>query len=66
MLLLLIYFILRYIKIYGCCRKKQQSRFEIQNNIYTINPVPPQFQDITYGYTVETNNVNSLPHTVST
>lgn len=56
-ILLLIYFLVRYIKIRGCCRKKQQSRFEIQNSIFIIDQ--NHFHDITHG--VPLQNSNSFP-----
>jgi hypothetical protein len=60
-LLILIYFLIRYIKIRGCCRKKKQSRYEIQNAIVIIDPknLPPHLQNITYGYPLNQNNTSN-------
>lgn len=62
-LIILIYFLVRYIRMSRCCQKKQQSRFEIQNGIFIIDPrnLPPHLQDITYGHPIQPNNFNSAP-----
>jgi hypothetical protein len=47
MLLILIYFLVRYMRMKGCCHRKRQSRFEIQNGLFIVENFPKAiFQNI--------------------